>query len=84
MSDDFMTKENCELKHKEVIHSLADIVKEVKGINTRLFKDNGNISIQTRLDRHNQTLKIISWTVAILCSAIVLNLGEKIVEHFVR
>ena len=75
MSDEFMTKKGCDVKHKETM----DVLTEIKD---RLWKDNGNISIQTRLDRHNQTLKILGWAVGILCSAIVLKLVGEIVERF--
>jgi len=77
MNDEFMTVEKCGEKHKETLKVLNEI-------NDRLFKDNGNLSIQTRLDRSTQTLRVVTWAVAILCSALVLNIAEKIVNNFVR
>ena len=77
MSDEFMTVEKCDEKHKQTMKVLNEI-------NDRLFKDNGNLSIQTRLDRSTQTLRVVTWAVAILCSALVLNIAEKIVNNFVR
>ena len=75
MSDEFMTVEKCDEKHKQTMKVLNEI-------NDRLFKDNGNLSMQTRLDRSTQTLSIVSWAVAVLCSAIVLKLVGEIVERF--
>ena len=77
MNDEFMTVEKCDEKHKQTMKVLNEI-------NDRLFKDNGNLSIQTRLDRSTQTLRVVTWAVAILCSALVLNIAEKIVNNFVR
>ena len=77
MNDEFMTVGKCDEKHKQTMKVLNEI-------NDRLFKDNGNLSIQTRLDRSTQTLRVVTWAVAILCSALVLNIAEKIVNNFVR
>ena len=77
MNDEFMTVEKCDEKHKQTMKVLNEI-------NDRLFKDNGNLSIQTRLDRSTQTLRVVTWAVAILCSALVLNIAEKIVNNFVK
>ena len=77
MSDEFMTVEKCDEKHKQTMKVLNEI-------NDRLFKDNGNLSMQTRLDRSTQTLRIVSWAVAVLCSALVLNIAEKIVDTYIK
>ena len=77
MSNDFITK-------TEAAGLLSGIQKELKEINERLFKDNGKISIQTRLDRHTQCMKVIIWVVGIMSTAIVLNLGEKLFERLAR
>lgn len=48
---------------------ITDIIVE---INARLFKDNGQLSIQTRLDRVSRILYVICWMASIVGSALIL------------
>lgn len=65
MTDEFITRKDCDQKHEATMSLLNEI-------NNRLFKDNGNISIQTRLDRHEQFLKIVNWALGILGSTVLV------------
>jgi len=77
MTDEYVKTKDCNEKHGELKALL-------QSIDRRLFKDNGNLSIQTRLDRQSQAMKLLGWVVGILCTGVILNLGEKIVEHFAK
>lgn len=51
MSDDYVTDAACHQRSGEIlaaVNKLAD----------RLYKDNGTLSVQTRLDRHEQSLRL--------------------------
>ena len=73
MTEEYMTKDGCDAKHKETLELL-------NAINDRLFKDNGSLSIQTRLDRHEQLAKglmrVITWLSATVLGAIILGLAS--------
>jgi len=67
MSDEYMTKAGCDLKHKETLAVLTEI-------NNRLYKDNGNKSIQTRLNEHSNVIVSFQHALWILYGAIILSL----------
>lgn len=66
MATEFMTVDVCEKKHKETM----DILRE---INDRLYKDNGKLSIQTRLDRGDRILGILCWVTSVAGGAIIVS-----------
>ncbi len=72
MSDtDFVTQRHCgEIASK--------VLAKLEAIERRLFHDNGTLSIQTRIDRHEQILKGLLWvtsvTVGTALTAVVLGL----------
>ena len=41
------------------------------GLNNRLFRDNGHISLQTRLDRHERMLSAIRWVVCAVALTVI-------------
>jgi hypothetical protein len=59
MSGDFVTHAECGEVSRRVLEKLDSIEK-------RLFRDNGAVSIQTRLDRHEQILKVLLWVVGVI------------------
>ncbi len=61
-NDDYITQKACE----EVSHR---IFAKLESIERRLFKDNGTISIQTRLDRHEQVIRAILWALSVIGGA---------------
>lgn len=63
MSDgDYVTHEECSESSRRVLEKLDSIER-------RLFRDNGSVSIQTRLDRHEQILRALLWVVGLLVGA---------------
>ncbi|HUT12412.1 MAG TPA: hypothetical protein VMY42_18075 [Thermoguttaceae bacterium] len=58
---EFVTEVSCRAKHEEVIAAIRDLER-------RLFRDNGHISIQTRIERHEQSL-------AMLCKIVYGSVG---------
>ena len=56
---EFVTKEECGELSRQVLEKLGSI-------ENRLFKDNGTVSIQTRLDRHEQFIRLLVWALSIV------------------
>jgi len=48
----------CLERHEELLGKLDSIEK-------RLFRDNGCLSIQTRLDRHDNVIRALMWVVTV-------------------
>ena len=67
MSDDFVTTKDCENRQKATM----DLLKE---INNRLFRDNGKKSFQTRLNAHENFIKIQIWVLSIIGASMILAL----------
>jgi hypothetical protein len=65
MGEDYMTVASCLDKHKETMKLLGEI-------NDRLYKDNGKLSIQTRLDRGDRILGVLCWVTTVAGGAIIL------------
>ena len=55
------------------------ILAKLDSIERRLFKDNGTLSIQTRLDRHEQVIRVILWALSIVGGAILTYLVVAVV-----
>lgn len=49
----------------------VEVIRKLDAIEKRLFKDNGTLSIQTRLERHEQVLKILVWVVTVVGGSIL-------------
>ena len=63
-SEDFVTHEECSESNRQVLEKLDSIEK-------RLFKDNGTLSIQTRIERHEQILKVLMWATSIVVGTVL-------------
>lgn len=50
---------------------LDHVIAKLDSIERRLFRDNGTISIQTRLDRHEQVIRGILWALSIIGAALL-------------
>lgn len=57
MPPEYVTKESCESIHESTCASIDRLTEEVKALSNRLYKDNGTISIQTRLDRQSHAIE---------------------------
>ena len=61
---DFVTKDQC------LIHTMA-VLEKLESLEKRLFVDNGNLSIQTRLERHDLVIRALLWVVSIIISTVI-------------
>lgn len=66
------TREGCSEANRQVLGKLESIER-------RLFRDNGSVSIQTRIDRHEQVLRVLLWIVGILGGTFLAACGSGIV-----
>ena len=69
---------NSDLRFQQIQDSMGSIAGDitemkvdVSQIQRRLFVNNGNPSIQTMLDRHQQVINGLIWTVALVVTAVV-------------
>ncbi|MDD5707418.1 MAG: hypothetical protein PHR35_15960 [Kiritimatiellae bacterium] len=62
--NDFVTHGECGETHRLVLAKLESIEK-------RLFRDNGTLSIQTRIERHEQILKVLLWAASIVAGTLL-------------
>ena len=60
--DDLVTRGACEEVSQRIFRKLDSIER-------RLFKDNGTLSIQTRLDRHEQVIRAMLWALSVIGGA---------------
>ena len=60
----YVTHEECGETSRRVLEKLDSIEK-------RLFKDNGTLSIQTRIERHEQILKVLLWVTSIVVGTVL-------------
>ena len=61
---DFVTHGECGEISQRVFEKLDSIEK-------RLFKDNGTLSIQTRIERHEQILRVLLWALSIIVGTVL-------------
>lgn len=61
---DFVTHTQCGEISQRVFEKLDSIEK-------RLFKDNGTLSIQTRIERHEQILRVLLWALSIIAGTVL-------------
>lgn len=50
------------------------LISKMESIEKRLFRDNGTISIQTRLDRHEQVIRGVLWALSVIGGAFLTTL----------
>ena len=61
-----MTADECTAATNRMLESHERLHRKLDSIEKRLFRDNGSVSIQTRIDRHEQILRVILWAVGII------------------
>ena len=64
MSDDCVTHAECGEANRRVMEKLESIER-------RLFHDNGTTSMQTRIERHEQILKVLLWALGIVVGTLL-------------
>ena len=62
--DEYVTRELCGELNRGVIEKLD-------GIEKRLFHDNGTLSIQTRLEKHESILRALLWALSIVVGTVL-------------
>ena len=73
MADDaYVTERDCEAVSTRIFSKLESIER-------RLFKDNGTLSIQTRLDRHEQVIRVILWALSVIGGVFLSAVGVGLV-----
>ena len=73
MTEKYVTEAVCEKKHQETSDWNETLLGELHKLNDRLYKDNGNLSVQTRLDRQEQFLKALGKLIWMVGSVLLLN-----------
>lgn len=66
-TEDFVSQEMCSDTSNRILAKLDSIER-------RLFRDNGHVSIQTRLDRHEQIIRAILWALSVIGGAFLTSL----------
>ena len=66
-ADEYVTHETCSNNSRKILGKLESIEK-------RLFRDNGTISIQTRLDRHEQVIRVMLWGTSIVGGSLLTSI----------
>jgi hypothetical protein len=57
--------------HEECGESSRRVLEKLESIEKRLFRDNGTLSIQTRIERHEQILKVLLWATSIVVGTVL-------------
>jgi hypothetical protein len=74
MNDDApVTERMCRERVAHVGAQNSEIIRQLALLNDRLFKDNGHLSVQTRLDRHERILSAQTWLMTIFVGAVVVS-----------
>jgi hypothetical protein len=71
----FVTRKDCQVSTGRVLVSHMKLHRKLDSIEKRLFRDNGSVSIQTRLDRHEQVLRALLWVVGLIVGVTVTAVG---------
>jgi len=72
MEDQHVLKSDCERIHKADEAWKKEMSEGLKELINRLYRDNGHVSIQTRLDRGDRILGVLCWITSVAAGAIIL------------
>ena len=75
----FVTQADCRTATGRVLVSHQKLHRKLDSIEKRLFRDNGHVSVQTRLDRHEQVLRALLWVVGLVVGVTVTAAGGGVV-----
>ncbi len=59
------------IAREEYVESHRRILEKLELIEKRLFRDNGTLSIQTRIERHEQILRVLLWALSIIVGTVL-------------
>jgi len=62
---------DAHVTHAECNEISRRVLEKLDSIEKRLFHDNGTLSIQTRIERHEQILKVLLWASSIVVGTIL-------------
>lgn len=82
-----MTVGACKEVHKQSLERFSQIQTSLAEMNARLYKDNGTLSIQTRLDRQQRAISIIAWVGSIILASVLVEVvafGVTAVKYLIR
>ncbi len=68
---EFVTRDECEQTSSQLLVSQRRLHAKLDSIEKRLFRDNGAVSIQTRLDRHEQVQRLLLWIVGVIAGTLL-------------
>lgn len=77
--DSFVTRDACEATSSQLLESQQQLHQKLDSIEKRLFRDNGAVSIQTRIDRHDQILRALLWMVGVIGGGFLAACGSGLV-----
>ena len=69
-----VTVEHCETTSSQILDKLDSIER-------RLFRDNGSVSMQTRLDRHELVIRALLWALSVTVGALLAGGAVGLVVH---
>ncbi len=72
MTEEYVTRSECQMATDKVLAKL-------ESIDNRLFHDNGSVSIQTRLAKHDQILQALTWVTSIVVGALLVSIVSGVV-----
>ena len=72
MPEEYITKSDCDRRHKNDDEWKSQVTSALQELNNRLYRDNGHISIQTRLDRGDRILGILCWMTTVAGGTIIV------------
>ena len=62
-----------------MVEQIKQVCEKLESIERRLFRDNGTLSIQTRLDRHEQVIRGLTWALSVVGGAMLTTLVALVV-----
>ncbi len=62
----YVTLDACGRTSEMMMEKQQELLVKLESIEKRLFRDNGSVSMQTRLDRHDQALRLLLWVTGII------------------
>jgi len=81
---EFVSEIDCKARHTETITGIRALSDSIRALELRLYRDNGHISIQTRLDRHDQSLALLCKIVYGSVGLTLLTVGGTILAMAIR
>ena len=73
MPPEYVTRETCQQTSTALLESQQQLHSKLDSMERRLFRDNGSVSIQTRIDRHEQSLRLLLWIVGIIAGTMLIS-----------